>query len=119
MKTVRDACALQANALSIKLSDQIEQLDELIATEADGAAFFEKTHITQGMQDLISEGIARLAGCEAAFVGGPVALAWSRFDAAVRERVRRRYVEAIAPWRDGVAYRVPGEFVIVSARAPA
>ena len=57
--------------------------------------------------------------CEAAFVGGPVALAWSRFDAAVRERVRRRYVESIAPWRDGVAYRVPGEFVIVSARAPA
>src|SRR5712692_2764517 len=62
MKTVRDACQLQPNALSIKLSDQIEQLDELIATEGDGAAFFEKTHITQGMQDLISEGIARLAG---------------------------------------------------------
>ena len=62
MKTVRDACTLQPNALSIKLSDQIEQLDELIATEGDGAAFFEKTHITQGMQDLISEGIARLAG---------------------------------------------------------
>jgi hypothetical protein len=30
MKTVRDACLLQDNALSIKLSDQIEQLDELI-----------------------------------------------------------------------------------------
>ena len=30
--------------------------------EGDGVAFFEKTHITQGMQDLISEGIARLAG---------------------------------------------------------
>ena len=62
MKTVRDACQLQPNALSIKLSDQIEQLDELIHTEGDGEAFFEKTHITQGMQDLISEGIARLAG---------------------------------------------------------
>ncbi|MBI3370534.1 MAG: DUF499 domain-containing protein [Betaproteobacteria bacterium] len=62
MKTVRDACQLQPNALSIKLGDQIEQLDDLIATEGDGAAFFEKTHITQGMQDLISEGIARLAG---------------------------------------------------------
>lgn len=62
MKTVRDACQPQPNALSIKLSDQIEQLDELIVTEGDGAAFFEKTHITQGMQDLISEGIARLAG---------------------------------------------------------
>src|SRR3989442_15414990 len=62
MKTVRDACTLQPNALSIKLSDQIEQLDELITSEGEGEAFFEKTHITQGMQDLIGEGIARLAG---------------------------------------------------------
>lgn len=62
MKTVRDACQLQPNALTIKLSDQIEQLDELITDEGSGEDFFEKTHITQGMQDLISEGIARLAG---------------------------------------------------------
>ena len=62
MKTVRYACQPQPNALSIRLSDQIEQLDDLIATEGDGIAFFKKTHITQGMQDLISEGIARLAG---------------------------------------------------------
>ena len=34
----------------------------MITAEENGAAFFEKTHITQGMQDLISEGIARLAG---------------------------------------------------------
>ncbi len=54
--------------------------------------------------------------CDAAFVGGPVALAWSRFDAAARSRVRARYVDAIAPWRqrDG-SYRLPGEFVIASA----
>ena len=62
MKTVKDGCKLQPNALSIKLSDQIEQLDELITTEEDGKEFFEKTCITQGMQDLISEGLARLAG---------------------------------------------------------
>jgi len=62
MKTVRDACKLQPNALTIKLSDQIEQLDELIHAEGDGTAFFEKTFITQGMQDLITEGVARLAG---------------------------------------------------------
>lgn len=62
MKTVRDGCELQPNALSVKLSDQIEQLDELIAAEGDGTAFFEKTFVTQGMQDLISEGFARLAG---------------------------------------------------------
>jgi len=62
MKTVRDACQLQPNALSIKLSDQIEQLDELINAEGDGTEVFEKTYITQGMPDLISEGTARLAG---------------------------------------------------------
>src|SRR5713101_1859264 len=62
MQTVRDACQPQPNALSVKLSDQIEQLDELITAEGDGAQFFEKTYITQGMQDLISEGLARLAG---------------------------------------------------------
>ncbi len=54
--------------------------------------------------------------CDAAFVGGPVALAWSRFDHAVRERVRQRYVESIAPWREGAGYRVPAEFVVVSAK---
>ena len=57
MKTVRDACALQPNALAIKLSDQIEQLDELIKSEGSGEAFFEKTYITQGMRDLIDEGL--------------------------------------------------------------
>ena len=69
MKTVRDACTLQDNALSIKLSDQIEQLDELIDAEGSGQTFFEKTHITQGMQDLISEGITRLAGASSQAIG--------------------------------------------------
>jgi ubiquinone/menaquinone biosynthesis C-methylase UbiE len=56
--------------------------------------------------------------CSAAFVGGPVALAWSRFDGPVRARVRARYLEAIAPWRDGQAYRLPGEFVVAAGVAP-
>jgi ubiquinone/menaquinone biosynthesis C-methylase UbiE len=59
------------------------------------------------------------AACNAAFVGGPVALAWSRFDAKVRARVCRRYLEAIEPWRHEREYRLPGEFVVVSASAPA
>ena len=45
MKTVRDGCQVEENALSIKLSDQIEQLDELITAEGDGEDFFGKTHI--------------------------------------------------------------------------
>lgn len=58
------------------------------------------------------------AACAAAFAGGPVALAWSRFDGATRARVCSRYVAAIAPWRDGAGYRLPAEFVLVSARRP-
>jgi ubiquinone/menaquinone biosynthesis C-methylase UbiE len=56
--------------------------------------------------------------CDAAFVGGPVALAWSRFDDEVRARVRARYLSAIEPWRHGHGYRIPGEFVIAAAVAP-
>ena len=56
--------------------------------------------------------------CRAAFVGGPVALAWSRFDADVRARVRSRYVDAIGEWRHAHGYRVPAEFVIVAGTAP-
>ena len=54
------------------------------------------------------------AACDAAFVGGPVALAWSRFSADVRARVRSRYLDAIEPWRVAGGYRIPGEFVVVS-----
>lgn len=62
MRTVRAACIPAENALHIRVSDQIEQLDELIRAEADGVAFFKRTYLTQGMRDLISEGLARLAG---------------------------------------------------------
>ena len=60
--SVKDACTLQENALDIRVSDQIEQLDELIRTEGSGEAFFAKTHITHGMRDLVTNGLARLAG---------------------------------------------------------
>jgi SAM-dependent methyltransferase len=56
--------------------------------------------------------------CDAAFVGGPVALAWSRFDEDVRARIRARYLKAIEPWRHGVGFKIPGEFVLVSATVP-
>jgi len=56
--------------------------------------------------------------CDAAFLGGPVALAWSRFNDEVRDRVRARYLSAIESFRHGEEYRVPGEFVIVTGTAP-
>jgi ubiquinone/menaquinone biosynthesis C-methylase UbiE len=56
--------------------------------------------------------------CDAALAGGPVALAWSRFNDVVRERVRARYLDSIEPWRHGRSYRIPGEFVIAAASVP-
>jgi len=54
----------------------------------------------------------------AMFVGGPVAMAWSRFDGPTRQRVRENYLAAIEPWREGSGYCIPGEFVVVSATVP-
>jgi ubiquinone/menaquinone biosynthesis C-methylase UbiE len=59
------------------------------------------------------------AACDAAFLGGPVALAWSRFSEDARARVRARYLEAIEPWRSDGGYAIPAEFVIVGAHAAA
>jgi ubiquinone/menaquinone biosynthesis C-methylase UbiE len=56
--------------------------------------------------------------CNAAFVGGPVALAWSRFSDEVRARVRTDYVNSIGNWRIGNGFGIPGEFVIAAAAAP-
>lgn len=56
--------------------------------------------------------------CDSAFVGGPVALAWSRFNGEARARVRARYLDAIRSWRYGRGYSIPGEFVIAAAVAP-
>ena len=52
------------------------------------------------------------------FRGGPVALAYSRFDAATRRAVHAEYLASIAPYRSGGGYEVPGEFVVAAARAP-
>jgi hypothetical protein len=46
-----------------------------------------------------------------------MALAWSRFDADVRARVRARYLKSIGPWRHRRGYAVPSDFVVVSAVA--
>ncbi len=52
----------------------------------------------------------------AAFLGGPVALAASRFDDDERRSAHADYLASLADYADGTGYRVPGEFVIASAR---
>jgi hypothetical protein len=50
--------------------------------------------------------------CVAAFAGGPVAMAYSRFDEATRAGAHADYLESIAPFRRGEGYAIPGEFVV-------
>lgn len=55
----------------------------------------------------------------AAFLGGPVALAASRFSPEDRDAAYAEYLESIARFADGAGYRIPGEFVVATAeRAP-
>jgi ubiquinone/menaquinone biosynthesis C-methylase UbiE len=55
---------------------------------------------------------------EAVFRGGPVALAYSRFDERTRRAVHAEYLDSIAAYRAGDGYRLPGEFVVAVARVP-
>ena len=54
--------------------------------------------------------------CDAVFLGGAVALAYTRFDDATRNAVRAEFLASLAPYRDRDGYHVPGEFVIVAGR---
>lgn len=58
------------------------------------------------------------AAADAAFAGGPVAMAYSRFDEPTRAAARAEYVASIAGYRHGEAYAIPGEFVIARAVHP-
>lgn len=50
--------------------------------------------------------------CVAAFAGGPVAMAYSRFDGATRVGAHADYLESIAAFKRGTGYAIPGEFVV-------
>lgn len=78
-----------------------------------------------GFADIRSErveAILRYASAEdavgAAFAGGPVALAYSRFDEQVRREAHAEYLASIEAFRDGAGYAIPGEFVVTIAYRP-
>jgi ubiquinone/menaquinone biosynthesis C-methylase UbiE len=52
------------------------------------------------------------AAADAAFAGGPVAMAYSRFDEATRAGARADYVASIAGFYRHGHYHIPGEFVV-------
>lgn len=58
------------------------------------------------------------AACEAAFLGGAVALAYAHFDEPTRAAVRAEYLSLIDAYRDGARYDLPSEFVVAWGTAP-
>ena len=58
------------------------------------------------------------AACDAVFLSGPVALAYSRFDESTRLSVRAEYLASIEPKRKNERFQIPGTFVIGSRQRP-
>lgn len=50
--------------------------------------------------------------CGAAFLGGPVALAYSKFSDVIKKEACKEYIGSINAFREGDRYHVPGEFVV-------
>jgi ubiquinone/menaquinone biosynthesis C-methylase UbiE len=79
------------------------------------ATVFRNAGLADAASDRLSTTLAYDTGedaCGAAFAGGPVAMAYSRFDEAAREGAHADYLKSIAPFRENGAYRIPGEFVV-------
>ncbi|MFO7846223.1 MAG: methyltransferase domain-containing protein, partial [Balneolaceae bacterium] len=55
----------------------------------------------------------------AAFAGGPVALAYQKFNEETKEEAHEEYLESIASYRKNGGYEVPGEFVVARGIKPA
>ena len=73
-----------------------------------------------GFEDLVSRRLeTRLQyacaedACLAAFAGGPVGLAYSRFSEEVKAEAHKEYLKSLEPFRHGERYSIPGEFVVV------
>lgn len=52
------------------------------------------------------------AAISAVFAGGPVAMAYSRFDAQTKKEAHAEYLDSIEHYRRAKAYFIPGEFVV-------
>jgi predicted AAA+ superfamily ATPase len=61
--TVKDACEPHPMALDYSMSEQVENLSDVIAaTSGTAREFFDKNYITKGMETLLTQGLRRLGG---------------------------------------------------------
>lgn len=62
IQPVWHACTLKPNALDIRVSSQIADLQDAICDLQKGKRFFDNTHLTGGLKELMREGLSRLSG---------------------------------------------------------
>jgi ubiquinone/menaquinone biosynthesis C-methylase UbiE len=78
-------------------------------------SLFEAAGFTRVRSERLTASLAYDSGedaCVAAFAGGPVAMAYSRFDEATRQSAYAEYLQSIEAHRRGTGYAIPGEFVV-------
>lgn len=61
LKTVKDSCKPHDMVFDFSMTEQVEDLGELIRAETDGESFYEKNHVTAGMRTLFELGCKRLS----------------------------------------------------------
>lgn len=54
----------------------------------------------------------------AVFSGGPVALAYDKFDEKTKAEARAEYLQTVTGYRNGNGYDIPGEFVVAAGYKP-
>ena len=117
----RDRCGWHALFPVVDARVQTEVCPLFFGLGAEGAlvatmekAGFRDVHEERAAQTL--EFPSRQAVLQAMFAGGPVEMAYSRFDAATREAVHAEFLASVEPYRDGDSYTVPGEFVYAGGK---
>ncbi len=62
LQTVKQACRFNPIIHNYRMAEGIENLTDLIKDQGDGREFFKRNYITQGMSQLLQEGMLRLSG---------------------------------------------------------
>jgi len=62
LKTVKDACKVHPSTLDYQVAGGVESLAQMIDANDEGQAFFAKSYLTRGMEELLREGLLRLSG---------------------------------------------------------
>src|SRR5579864_7491367 len=118
--TVKDACELHPMALEYSMSEQVENLSDVLgATPETAREFFDKNYVTKGMETLLNQGLRRLGGksdqavfeLKQAMGGGKthsmIALGLLARDAALRESVVPELAKE-APFSDAKLVAING-----------